>query len=621
MTNDTDESMVQNPSSEKKTIKAYDGFGREIEVGRDEWLNNVLLPHLKKSWDNADELYQSIYNGFNDGFFAEVEDACKRLYEIDEIKERGAVVLAVSYLQTNRPAEAKKVLLGYIEQQGESGIVLTNLAKAESALGADAEAERILWHALELEPNQENALAWYCALKQESDGSSLEVLKTVATMPDSWRAQIWLARERLKESDIDGAMALYRESLAKVPDPVPTEILMQISGDLGNKGHLPQILELTVPRYRIDVHGLPVANNLLKAYHDTGLLDRMRDLLKQLQLKQRPDWKKHLDYWEHQLSEADLSSEQKLSMEDIKVALLALEGPVWLRDGHPFSGLFPVKGQETPFIAFVGSSVTQQSDNSEIQLQQSTNAGRMTRSLPLFLSEYFSVNTNARTRVYIPWVENNSGGFALSGEMFSDEAIMSYHDGNKDYLPAQKPAYTVYTHLITQGKNWEVKLRLIRTVDTKCLAEFSYVFPEFSLSKVVDALLLDLSDVLFQETEMEFKSKSLLKSLEGSEFDHYLFRLEQALAVRCSAARKDRGLSNATEILEGTLHFCLNHLDSLPVWLLLTCVVGGMARKDSPLVKSFTDKIELLLTKLPAELPEGNEVKAEFHRILSEVNS
>ena len=53
---------------------------------------------------------------------------------------------------------------------------------------------------------------------------------------------------------------------------------MQISGDLGNAAHLPELLQLVEPHFVAEVHGLPVGNNLIKAHLDLGQLDAARGL-------------------------------------------------------------------------------------------------------------------------------------------------------------------------------------------------------------------------------------------------------------------------------------------------------------------------------------------------------
>src|SRR6185295_8152729 len=111
--------------------------------------------------------------------------------------------------------------------------------------------EDALWRSLECDPNNENSLGWYEALQRERGGSEAAVgaLRRVAALPGAWRARVHLARYSLDARDSQGALALYREALGIVGESLPSEVLMTITGDLGRRGFLAQLLELSVPRY------------------------------------------------------------------------------------------------------------------------------------------------------------------------------------------------------------------------------------------------------------------------------------------------------------------------------------------------------------------------------------
>jgi tetratricopeptide (TPR) repeat protein len=192
--------------------------------------------------------------------------------------------------------EAEQILRSHIEQHGEEGYVVTNLAKVHAARNENDLAAATLWHALELNPNQEAAVGWFAALANERNGKNamVEAWERVAALPGSWRAQLRLARTALESHDTPGALAFYRESLARVGEKVPADFLQQMSGDLGMHGLLPELLELTEPYFIPEVHGLQVGNNLLGANMELGHLHRARQILNQLRMQPRPDWKPHL---------------------------------------------------------------------------------------------------------------------------------------------------------------------------------------------------------------------------------------------------------------------------------------------------------------------------------------
>src|SRR5690606_39666138 len=118
-----------------------------------------------------------------------------------------------------------------------------------------------------------------------------------------WRAQLWLARLALQQGHLAEAKDLYRQSLSVAPDPPPSELLMQISGDLGQAGHLKELLQLVAPRFVAPTHGLTVGNNLIKAFLETHQLEEATSILDQLYALQRSDWKDSLNFWAHPLAE------------------------------------------------------------------------------------------------------------------------------------------------------------------------------------------------------------------------------------------------------------------------------------------------------------------------------
>jgi hypothetical protein len=78
-----------------------------------------------------------------------------------------------------------------------------------------------------------------------------------------------------------------------------------MSGDLGMHGLLLELLELTEPYFIPETHGLEVGNNLIKANIELGHLDRARQIVNQLRMQPRPDWKLHLDYWQTEIESKD----------------------------------------------------------------------------------------------------------------------------------------------------------------------------------------------------------------------------------------------------------------------------------------------------------------------------
>jgi tetratricopeptide (TPR) repeat protein len=295
------------PCKEPILIQVFDKSGTPLYLTKEEWRTKVLPGMLSARWANPDELYTVIVGTLQDGLPADVAEAAEQLYRIDPNRSRAVCVWANVLLGMNQIDKAEHVLNSHIEQYGEEGYVVTNLAKVHAARNQNDRAAAILWHALELDPNQKMAVGWFVALANQRSGKSamVEAWERVAALPGSWHAQLWLARAALESHNTPRALACYRESLARVGESVPVEFLQQMSGDLGIHGRFTEVVELTEPYFIPELHGLQVANNLIKANIELGHLQRARQILNQLRTQPRPDWRAHLDHWD---TEIDLKS-------------------------------------------------------------------------------------------------------------------------------------------------------------------------------------------------------------------------------------------------------------------------------------------------------------------------
>lgn len=267
-----DRITAADPSAQKDMIRVYDEYGREVLITKQSWRDNVLLGNLEKVKNDPDKLYDMITGALDDGFAKDVVKYAEHLQRIDPIPSRGAVLLGVVYLELERLKDAEHTFRDYIQRHGEDGYILSNLAKVLSRRGDDATANATLWQALELDPNQENAVGWYWSIERECSGdeAGLEALRKISQLPGSWRAQLWLARTALENKQLDQALKYYDEAIRAAPRPVPAPVLGQMSGDLGNHGHLIELLKLTQPHFDVVTHGLQVGNNLIKANVDLG---------------------------------------------------------------------------------------------------------------------------------------------------------------------------------------------------------------------------------------------------------------------------------------------------------------------------------------------------------------
>lgn len=262
------------PAASEGLIHLYDESGQRVSITRDQWRSRVLPANLKKEWDNPDGLFPLIVAAIDNGFRAEIIDAARRLYQIDSDPARAAGLWSAVLIEEGRLDEAESAIRGFLEQHGDNAAILTHLGRLYARRNNPAEAEKILTRALQLDPNQHAAIALYESVVGQRGAAAVEAgLERIASSSGSWLAQVELARAALESGQLERALACYRDSISHAPRPVPTDLLARMSGALGNHGHLAELLALAEPLFTIDVHGVQVGNNLIKAHLQLGQTD------------------------------------------------------------------------------------------------------------------------------------------------------------------------------------------------------------------------------------------------------------------------------------------------------------------------------------------------------------
>lgn len=298
------ESALQDGLSQRDDmIRMYDSNGGELLVSKSEYRNKVLPDSLQRVKHSPDELYGSIVLALQDCFFEECLSPARQLAQIDPDKERSTTVLGIALMKNNRLDEAQAVLEGYLKENGDSGVILTNLAKVLAHNGEVVNSTETLWRALIVDPNQDNALDWWGAIHREKDGDEgfYKAIEMVAQVPGSWRPQLWLARRLLEQKKIDSAITIYRKVLESAPET--GDALMMISGDLGNNGYLAQMLDLILPFYKSEKHGPMAGLNLIQASIQLREKETGLKLCESVERLQRYDLKQHLQSLRARLKE------------------------------------------------------------------------------------------------------------------------------------------------------------------------------------------------------------------------------------------------------------------------------------------------------------------------------
>lgn len=588
------------------TIQVYDKYGREFQVSREHWRKDVLPATLKSSWDSADALYAGIVQALNDNFIDEVAEATTRLAELEPDSARSTTALAFVKLKRGQLDDAQRLLEGYVDAHGPEGVVLNNLAKVHAERGDNDRVERTLWRSLEADPNHDNSLGWFEALHRERGGSpaAIEALRRVAALPGAWRARIHLARHALDARDLPAAMALYDEALRMLGADVPAETLMTITGDLGKRGFLAQALELGVPRFVPERHGVLVGNNIIKAYVDSGRLAEAREIIERLFSFNRPDWKSSLTFWDGQLVQAQASRDVPAGS-TIEMTMYVIEGPVWAHAGSPVARIFPPPAEDAPRVVFMGSTAEMPNVPATPQVQLSDAAGRLSRAIPLYLLEQAQLRCAARTRALFPWMLNRTGGsFVLMTEPPSDaDAVQRAKAGG----PCD---FVVVTHVKSGGDPWSATMRVLRASDAKCVFRHEAFATPDRPDVIAAQLAIEIQRALEQHAGTSAQSPADYLPPAPPHLAHYLLRLEQLLAIRC--ATSPTALHGVREIVEGCLHLCLDFPASITVRALLADVVARLRNVRPDVTAQFQERLELLQQEHPVAEPAQSTLAILF---------
>lgn len=292
-----DASTSVKDGEQPEMITVYDKFGRTLLVPKQEWQHNVLPGQLAEASNDPAALYQAIVMALNDGFHNEVVAASERLLQIDDDQERSHVIRGIVLLKIGDLDGSEQILTSYIDKHGATGTVLTNLAKVYAERGNGEQAEATLWDGLKLDPNQENGLLWWAAIHEERLGQQgfLDSMNKAATIPGSWRPQLWLARKSLEQERLEEAIRHYEAILKVAADH--GDVLMQISGDLGSHGYLDEIITLILPVYDPEKHDVQTGLNVLQAYVEKGDYIPGQRFLQRMYVLDRPEIRERLHYY------------------------------------------------------------------------------------------------------------------------------------------------------------------------------------------------------------------------------------------------------------------------------------------------------------------------------------
>jgi tetratricopeptide (TPR) repeat protein len=597
-------------ADDAQTIRMFDAYGREMLIPKKQWREKVLPDSIQQAWDDPERLAGIVLSSIGDGYAMEVAQAARRLYETDTNAERGATLFAIIQMRTGQTDEAEKTLRDYIEKQGESGVILTNLAQVQQSRGQHKLAMATLWHALELDPNMDKAFGWYTAECRESGGeeSGLEAVRCIAALPGAWRAMLWLANDSLKRSDIEEALEIYKDAFSIAPDPPPADMLMQMSGDLGTRGYQPEIINLVQPRFNPQIHGLVVGNNIIKALLDLGQIDDARTILDQLYALKRPDWQNVLAQWDADIAKARIEVMPDAAEKKPTLSMFTIDGPVWLRKSSPASRLRKEKEPGSVIVAIVSSSFSRAA-NTEAKpahFQLSDAPGRFCRALPLFMAQELHMRTNATGRVLQPWVAGESGGFALYGAAPDDASAVAL-----SRMGGEATDYAVTLHIDGKETPWAVSMRLIRAIDSTLIGTAKTTISQDDVQPAFRYLADELMRICVTQAQVSrIEPPDYYRLPNGHMFGWMQVLTEQALSVGI-ASMDNVGpsfLNGERKVLSDMLGLCLAAPDNAIARLILAQTLFNMRKVRPNIADEFKERAMRLQNEKPLPAAVQNVV-------------
>ena len=263
--NVVEDSLPEVEPEEEEKISYYDEFGKEHIVEKKKWVEKKLNPDIRKNWDNVEALYPIVLDAFSKGAYAEVQEACLRIYSMDKDKERKTNILGTYYIKTGAYDRAIEMYKKYLSSETATESIYVNYATALEGADRTWEAESIYLRALKLNPNSVAAFRNYFKLiRRKGTKEYLKQLEKFSSEKGSWRAKLTLATDYFKRGDKDNGNIYLRDALRESSYNAET---MAVASGIYSMNHLFEELEEYVfPFYIPEKHGAYTTLNILEYY-------------------------------------------------------------------------------------------------------------------------------------------------------------------------------------------------------------------------------------------------------------------------------------------------------------------------------------------------------------------
>lgn len=263
------EEKTGDDKKEEKTVEGtvcyYDEFDRKIEVSKKEWLEEVLYPNIKASWEDVDLLCDVVLDAFSKKVYEETKDACLRIYSIDTNDERKANILGVYYIKTKNYDEAISLYERYLTNARPTETIYLNYAKALEIKNQIDEAEKNYLKALKINTNSEVGLNNYLKiLKNRNKQEYFNNLVELANIEGAWRSKLRLSTDYFRIGDKAEGNKFLLKALKE--SNYHMEVMALASGIYGMNGFYDEFEKNILPVFNPEKHGAYTTLNVLE-YH------------------------------------------------------------------------------------------------------------------------------------------------------------------------------------------------------------------------------------------------------------------------------------------------------------------------------------------------------------------
>jgi len=274
------------------------------------------------------------------------------------------------------------------------------------------------------------------------------------------------ARACLEAQDLPGALALYEPVLAEAGERA--DVLVTISGDLGQHGQVQQIVELIAPRYDAERHGPATGLNVLQAYlvlHNADAAQHVLDLLFSLH---RPELAERLHGFSNAIAEL-LEAQQRGTLAPPpegsaaglvmpRVSLITVSKPIWFYGLEPLAAeILPPKEGRLRRIAFAPLALPGSIEPGAAPKDPPPELGRLSRALPCWFAEtlYFCPHYAPVLVAALLDGQPNGNQYAFFGREWAADNIRQLVAATKEGID-----FVITGALTEDAGNYELVLRL-----------------------------------------------------------------------------------------------------------------------------------------------------------------